>query len=193
MAQAYCTECGNQIGTGDQVCRGCGAAQTPPSLRHGSMIVVDRGTNMKRWLLIAGGIVAGLVVLLVIAGVLFVLVVSALGGLTQGKSSAEEGITEFHDNYNGSNFESIYNNAHSDFKENASFEEFNEFMIDVHRKLGLVTSTTNQGWEVNSNPNTTSATMQQETKFEHGTGMETFTFVIEDEKALLLAYNPPIW
>ena len=124
--------------------------------------------------------------------VCIILVVTGCSNLINAKSAAEEEITEFHENYNGSNFELIYNNAHPAFKEDRSFEEFNEFMTAVHRKLGLVSSTTSQGWEVNSNPDTTSATMQQETKFEHGTGVETFTFVIEDEKALLVAYNPPI-
>jgi len=125
--------------------------------------------------------------------VCIILVVTGCGDLVNAKSAAEEEITEFHQNYNSSKFELIYNKAHPALKEDSSFEEFNEFMTGVHRKLGLVSSTTNQGWGVNSDSDGTSATMHQETKFELGTGVETFTFVIVDEKALLVAYSPPIW
>ena len=125
--------------------------------------------------------------------VCIILVMTGCGDLVNAKSAAEEEITEFHEKYNGSNFELIYNDAHPTFKEDRSLEEFNEFMTSVHRKLGLVSSTTNQGWGVNSDSDGTSATMHQETKFELGTGVETFTFVIVDEKALLVAYSPPIW
>ena len=65
--------------------------------------------------------------------------------LTDAKSAAEEEITKFHENYNGSNFKLIYNNFHSDLKKkNSSFEDFSEFITTVHNKLGLVSSTTNQ-------------------------------------------------
>ena len=68
--------------------------------------------------------------------VCIILVVTGCGDLVNAKSAAEEEITEFHQNYNSSKFELIYNNAHPALKEDSSFEEFNEFMTGVHRKLG---------------------------------------------------------
>ena len=80
------------------------------------------------------------------------------------------------------------------YEEHVLFEEFTEFLTAVHRKLGLVTSTTNKGWEVNTNlsidaGSRTVVVMEQETRFDHGTGLETFSFFIEDGKALLVGYQ----
>jgi uncharacterized protein YggL (DUF469 family) len=111
------------------------------------------------------------------------------GNLVQGKPAADEEIAEFHIHYNNSNFGLIYHNAHPDFYKNTSLEEFKEFMFAVNHKLGQVTSTNNQGWKVNTYNFVTSAILQQETEFVHGNGTETFTFIIEDEKAELVGYN----
>jgi len=147
MAQAYCTNCGTQIETIDQYCRGCGATQSTLSSGQPSAIAVRRATNWKPWLLIGcGGIVAVVVVLLVVVG--FVL----FTGATKHKAAAEEAVTEFHRDYNDSKFKLIFDGSHASFTAQGSFEEFDEFMTVVHRKLGLVTSTTNQAWEVLRGP-----------------------------------------
>ena len=117
------------------------------------------------------------------------LVAIGCGDLLVAKSAAEKKIAEFHRNYDGSNFELIYNNTHPEFKKIESYEEFDELMAAVHRKLGLVSSTTNRGWQVNTENSVTSAILQQETIFENGTGIETFTFFIEDERALIAGYT----
>ncbi len=121
--------------------------------------------------------------------IILILFFSGCGNLFNGKPIVEDGILEFHTNYNILNLEQIYNNAHSDFQQSTSLDEFNEFISAVHRKLGPITSTKNQGWRINTHNFVTSVILQQETQFENGNGMETFTFNIKDEEATLVGYN----
>lgn len=125
---------------------------------------------------------------LFVAVVLLFLMVGC-SDFTAGKGAAEVEISKFHTNYNNGDFEAIYQNAHKEFKKVSIFEDFKEFMTAVHRKLGMLSSTSTQNWNLNTYNFVTKAVMVQETKFEHGTGIETFTFRIKGEKALLVGYN----
>ena len=120
---------------------------------------------------------------------ILLILMAGCSNLTEGKSTAEAKITEFHSDYNEDNFETIYQNAHADLKKATSFEDFKEFMTAVHRKLGDSSSTTNQTWNIGNYNLITTVRMVQETSFEHGTGIETFTFKIKNQKASLTGYN----
>ena len=109
--------------------------------------------------------------------------------MTSAKPAAEIAITGFHEMYNSEDFESIFDDSHKDFKAASNFESFSEFMQAVHSKLGRVKSTESQNWKVGNYNLKTSVSLQQKTQFENGSGVETFNYRIEDEKAILVGYN----
>jgi hypothetical protein len=117
------------------------------------------------------------------------LYLSGCGGLTKGKAAAEAAIILFHQQMNDGLYEEIWNQAHEKFRGASSKEKFVEFMSAIERKLGKVQSSKNIGWKVNTFNFTTTVLMNQNTTFEKGSGIETFTFEMKGENALLVGYN----
>ena len=121
-----------------------------------------------------------------------ILSVSYLNGcsdMTSAKPAAEAAVAKFHQQYNSEDFLSIFNDSHKDFKGSENLARFREFMQAVYSKLGKVKSTENANWKVGNFNLKTTASMQQKTEFENGSGFEAFSFVIKDEKAILVGYN----
>ena len=116
-------------------------------------------------------------------------IISSCSDFSESKSYAEEALDDFHYDYNANNLVNIYENAHKEFKQSATEEEFIQFLGAVHRKLGPVVSSSNSGWNVNSYNLKTYVSLTQKTTFESGSGVESFTFRIKDGKATLLSYN----
>ena len=121
--------------------------------------------------------------------ILIVVFLNGCSDMTSAKPAAENAITNFHENYNSEDFKTIFDGSHNDFKAAANFESFSEFMQAVHSKLGKVKFTESQNWKVGNYNLKTSVTLQQKTQFENGSGVETFNYRIEDEKAVLIGYN----
>ena len=126
-------------------------------------------------------------------GMLIILLIMALccgcSELTSAKPAASNAVTSFHEKYNSMSFVSIYDDAHDDFKATGNLEGFNEFMQAVYSKLGSVESTECQNWRVGNYNLITTVSLQQQTQFENGIGVETFNYRIEGEKAILVGYN----
>lgn len=116
-------------------------------------------------------------------------IVSGCGGMFEGKEAAEQGVSDFHKRYNDGELAEIYAEGHSKLKNATSEKEFLEFVGTVQRKLGKVTNTSMAGLNIRSVNSTTTAVLTQDTMFEHGKGTETFTFEIDDDKAVLLGYH----
>jgi hypothetical protein len=111
------------------------------------------------------------------------------GDALKAKSAAETAVGEFHQMYNEYRNQEIYENAHSDFRGSSNYEQFESFVSALQVKLGQVMSTETRGWKVNSTNFVTTAILQQETHFELGEALETFTFRVNGQKAVLLGYN----
>ena len=111
------------------------------------------------------------------------------GGLTKGKGASEASIDHFHQQYSDGKLDDIWKEAHAKFRSASKKEKYDEFMSAVLRKLGKVTSTSNAGWKVNTYNLTTTVLMTQKTVFEKGEGMESFTFEMDGDKAVLVGYN----
>ena len=119
----------------------------------------------------------------------FALIASGCGGMFKGKKAAEQSVADFHKLYNDGKFTEIYSAGHSKFKGSTTEKQFLEFIGAVQRKLGKVTQTANAGFNVRAFNFTTTVVLNQNTTFEQGTGMETFTFEMDGEKAVLVGYN----
>lgn len=111
------------------------------------------------------------------------------GGMFKGKQAAEQSVADFHKLYNDDKAVEIFSAAHSKFQGATTEERFLEFIGAVRRKLGKVTGSTSTGFNVRSINLTTTVILTQNTTFEQGTGKETFTYEMVDDKAVLVGYN----
>ena len=84
--------------------------------------------------------------------------------IRDARSASKEAISEYHDNYNNSDFGLIHGNFHPRMRENLALEEFESTAIVFHREFGRVTATDNQGSEIEVKGETT-AIVLQETEF----------------------------
>lgn len=127
-----------------------------------------------------------------ILNLIAVLSLTLLGGcgdMMKGKGKAEKAIPEFHGLLDQEKYSEIYAAADTEFTAATTPEKLGEFLGAVHRKLGKVKSTTNKNWNVNNRNGKTYVVMLQDTVFENGTGMETFTYIMRDGKPVLQGYN----
>ena len=109
--------------------------------------------------------------------------------IIKGKSIAEPKVAVFHDRFNEGQYEEIYSEAADEFKKAASKEKVLALFSAIDSKLGKVQSSSITTWNVkNFNLNTT-VVLVSDTQFELGAGTETFTFLVNGEKAALLGYN----
>jgi hypothetical protein len=121
--------------------------------------------------------------------ILFTTALAGCGGFTKGKPAAENAIAHFHDLYNQGKLEDIWKQSDPKFRTASNKQKYDDFMAAVQRKLGKVTSTSNNGWKVQSFNLQTIVLMDQNTAFEHGQGTESFTFEMNGTNAVLVRYN----
>ena len=116
------------------------------------------------------------------------LFLSGCGDMLKGHAAASQGVADFHTLFNDGKLAEIYTASDAKLKAVTSEKEFMEFTQAIQRKLGKVTGTTNTGFNVKSYNFTTTVDLTQQTTFEQGTGKESFRFVMEDGKAVLVSY-----
>jgi hypothetical protein len=111
------------------------------------------------------------------------------GGFTKGKGASEKAIAHFHELYNQRKLDEIWQKADSKFRASSTKQKYDEFMGALQRKLGKIISSSNTGWNVKSFNLKTIVYMTQKTAFEHGQGVESFTFAMQGTNAVLVGYN----
>jgi len=109
--------------------------------------------------------------------------------MKKGKSSAEAAITEFHKLFNEGKYREIYAASNADMKAASTEDDFIKFTEAVHRKLGQHVNSTDAGWRVNTFNFKTTAVVTQNSEFEQGKGVETFTYLISGDSCTLKGYN----
>jgi len=117
------------------------------------------------------------------------LLFTGCGDMIKGKEKAEEAIPGFHALFDQEKYEEIHATASSDFTASTTPKKLAEFLGAVHRKLGKVRSTKQQNWKINNWNGRTFVVMVQETTFEKGIGTETFTYLMDEGKAVLQGYD----
>ena len=118
-----------------------------------------------------------------------VLLTPGCGNFFKGRKAAEQGVADFHKQYNDGQLEQIYLASDSKMKSATTQKEFLDFVAAVQRKLGKVTDTTEVGFNVSTYNFTTTVVLTQNTTFEQGKGTETFSFQINGDKAVLAGYH----
>ncbi|MCI0356806.1 MAG: DUF4019 domain-containing protein [Acidobacteria bacterium] len=108
---------------------------------------------------------------------------------SQHKQAAEQAVQGFHEQLDGQRFVEIYRAAHEDFRKSSSEAEMTEFFAAIHRKLGTVQSSTQEGWRVNVTTGGTQVLLTYKTRFTNGPATESFTWIVRDGRAVLLGYN----
>ena len=119
------------------------------------------------------------------------LLVSGLAckGYTEGKPAAEKAIAEFHSMLDAGRFEEIYDSSDKAMKNATTKEQLTKLLNAVHTKLGTTKESTEQSWHIGNYNLTTTVTIVDETIFQNGKAIETFTYVIDGNQTHLAGYN----
>src|SRR5690349_16133632 len=83
------------------------------------------------------------------------ILVCGCSGFFKGKAAADKAMAEFHQLYNEGKIAEIRAAADPKFQSATSDKEWSELMAAVQRKLGKVTGTTSEGFNVNTHNFTT--------------------------------------
>ncbi len=106
-----------------------------------------------------------------------------------GREAADKAIAEFHERLDAGSFAEIYDAASPEFQKAGTRKGCVQYLEAVHRKLGKVRSSTNQGWQVRATTSGTFVAVTQDTTFETGRGIESFRFAVRDGSAVLVGYD----
>jgi hypothetical protein len=110
-------------------------------------------------------------------------------GLMKGKEAAESAVTEFHNRLNAQQCSEIYEQADNRFKQQHEKDAALKACRTIHERLGKVKSSNLLGFNIESTPTETLATLTYNTEFNHVTISEEFVLVIEGDKARIVGYN----
>jgi hypothetical protein len=102
---------------------------------------------------------------------------------------AEAAATTFHGELNAGDFDAIWSGADDSFRRASTRENYDKFIGAVHRKLGLVVNTTTTGWAIKNFNFQTSVVLVKRSEFEHGSGVETFTYAVHGDSVKLVRYD----
>jgi hypothetical protein len=114
---------------------------------------------------------------------------SACSNPVKAKVASEKAAADFHRMYDAEKSAEIYANADRSFKNVTSEKEFTDMLDAMHRKLGKTTSTAVINFNIATFNLVTTVALQYNTQFEKGAGKETFTFRVEDGKAVVAGYT----
>jgi hypothetical protein len=103
--------------------------------------------------------------------------------------SAEAAVSAFHDALNKGNFLQMYLESSQELKQSTPEKDFVDFLSAVHRKLGPTKDAVKQGWKVNMRPSGSTVELTYKTTFEKGDAIESFVFLLQDDKASLVSYS----
>ena len=121
---------------------------------------------------------------MVLAGVLL----AGCNPVQQAKDAHAQ-VDVFHERLNAGEDQAIWTNAGAEFREATSQEDFARLLGTIHKSLGDAGETSQAGMRVNTNTQGTFTTLQMETTFERGKGLETFMFRGSGDSLQLIGYN----
>lgn len=118
----------------------------------------------------------------------FIALLSGCGNMTKDIDTAKAQVAVFHNQLDSGEVNGIITAADQEMFSSTSKDEAAKFLTVVHNKLGRVTETKNMSWNVQTFNSQSRVVLVQDTKFEKGSGAETFTFIINGDKAQLAGY-----
>ena len=102
---------------------------------------------------------------------------------------AREQVDLFHERLNAGNDKAIWTNAGEQLRKATSREDFVRLLGTVRKSLGPVEETSQTNVNMNTSPQGSFTTLQMETHFERGRGIETFVFSGSGDSLRLVGYN----
>lgn len=102
---------------------------------------------------------------------------------------AEAEIPSFHASLDAGDFESIYDASAEELKKAAEKHEFVNLLNAVHRKLGQVTRSEKQNWNIKYSTFGSFVTLVYDTTFSSGSGTELFVYKLNNGQARLVGYH----
>lgn len=103
--------------------------------------------------------------------------------------TGEEQIGEFQSLYSEGNIDGMYEATGQVFKENMTVEEMTDLYVLLDQRLGDINSTERTNFSVNSTPQGTNTVIVMTTKYDQGTGAETYTFLGNGEEMELVGWH----
>jgi hypothetical protein len=110
------------------------------------------------------------------------------------KSQAVAEVDKFHQQLNDAKFDDIWDGADNAFRQDAlrvagSQRPYDATMDELRHKLGRVVTSSTQKWSVNTADSLSTVTLVQDTRFERGSAVEQFTFLVRGGVAKLREYE----
>ena len=103
--------------------------------------------------------------------------------------SGDEKVERFHQLYNKSDVESMWQFIGPKFKEVTTRQQLADLVEVLQARLGPVKSSERVNFNVNSSPGGTTTVIQMNTQYELGEGSEVFTFLGNGEDMQLVGWN----
>ena len=110
-------------------------------------------------------------------------------GVSADKAMAQAAVASFHNQLDEAQYAAMWEDTDEIFRNASSRENYEKLTSAVHRKLGLVVRTATVNWSLNYKNFQTWVVLQQKTQFEHGAGVETFTYIVRGNSVKLVAWN----
>ncbi|PEQ13432.1 hypothetical protein B2G71_06910 [Novosphingobium sp. PC22D] len=111
-------------------------------------------------------------------------------GVQQSIDDAKAEISTFHADLDARNFDAIWDEVAPDMRSATQKSQFVAILEAVNRKLGRVVGSKQVGWNSNVSTSGSFVTVTMETKFQKGSGVETFIYrKVEDDRLALAGYN----
>jgi hypothetical protein len=104
-------------------------------------------------------------------------------------ASSRHAVEMFHFELDQAMYDEIWKTTSSEMRAAATKPALIKLLSAVHTKLGKVVATREVNWRENYNTGGTFVTLVMQTKYDHGTGEETFIFKPADVGAQLVVYN----
>jgi len=99
-----------------------------------------------------------------------------------GKAQAVDAAETFHRQLNEGKLDDIWNGAADGFRDDilrlSSKARYEATMEELHQRLGRAVASTTTKWTAKAAGSVTTVLLDQDTRFEHGTAVEHFTFVV---------------
>jgi hypothetical protein len=110
------------------------------------------------------------------------------------KAQAVAGVDKFHQQLNDAQFDDIWNGADDAFRQDAlrvagSKRPYDATMDQLRHKLGRVVTSSTQKWSVKTADSLSTVTLVQDTRFERGSAIENFIFLVRGAVAKLRDYE----
>ncbi len=103
----------------------------------------------------------------------------------KAKQLAEAGVTKFHAQLEAEQYQEIFSQASSEFQKSGTEAELMEFFSAVHRKLGGVQNSQEQGFFINYGTAGTMVTLTYKTDFANGQASEQFVWRVGEQPSLV--------